>query len=593
MSRVRKRRVRLLLWFWVLAPLATATLGWSSYQALAKERATNRSRLFWLQRAEIGRVVERLDSTLNAFLLRESSLDVADFESFRQTADGIPAAVFLGEAEAGGEARPPFTPSPLLIGGDRQPNPGYARLYFQIDLDRLPLLPSHSSKRMPPEVVGLPALPPESQRALAIERGYTTEERLRGAETAREKLLEVVGLARLLQLGKHAALAQRDPASRAFTPLYVEVPGVAGAPAAELLLARLVDRPGRGKVLQGIWYDGPYLRRTLETLGTSELASGAISLEPAPALLRKGVAAPSGRAEVTAGHGRLGGLALDLHLGGRAPQELRLWSETTTSLAAAWVAYLIALGAIHVSLRRALALSERRARFASAVTHELRTPLTTLCMYAEMLSAGLVREDQREDYYRTLEREASRLAALVDNVLDHAGLESGREAHLERFDLVPWLADLASSSAASDVRFELPEATQLFVRADSRGLERILTNLIDNARKYGAAPIRVTASVERDLAQLRISDAGGGIADPQRVFEAFERGTEGPTESGTSTRGLGLGLALSRDLARAMGGALSLEHAGPGSVTQGKPGARDVPPTTFLVSLPLATPPQE
>jgi len=179
--------------------------------------------------------------------------------------------------------------------------------------------------------------------------------------------------------------------------------------------------------------------------------------------------------------------------------------------------YLAALGAIHVSLRRAMALSARRARFASAVTHGLRTPLTTLCMYAEMLSAGLVREDQREDYYRTLEREVNRLASLVVNVLEHAGLERGRAVALEPLDLADWLATLGRPC-------ESPANGALRVRDEPRGLERILVNLIDNAGKYGAPPVRIVLSKAANRSELRVSDGGPDVADPRRIFDAYERG---------------------------------------------------------------------
>jgi signal transduction histidine kinase len=105
-------------------------------------------------------------------------------------------------------------------------------------------------------------------------------------------------------------------------------------------------------------------------------------------------------------------------------------------LGLAWASVLLAVAAVVALLLGAVALSERRAVFVSAVTHELRTPLTTFRTYTEMLSRGMVPEGARAEYLETLRREADRLAHLTENVLLYARLERGRGGHrIEEVDL--------------------------------------------------------------------------------------------------------------------------------------------------------------
>ena len=105
------------------------------------------------------------------------------------------------------------------------------------------------------------------------------------------------------------------------------------------------------------------------------------------------------------------------------------WSPVRLSLLIAWACLALAAAAVALVLHGALALSERRGTFVSAVTHELRTPLTTFRLYTEMLDEGMVAgPDSQRSYLRTLRAEADRLGHLVENVLSFARLERGRAA---------------------------------------------------------------------------------------------------------------------------------------------------------------------
>ena len=122
-------------------------------------------------------------------------------------------------------------------------------------------------------------------------------------------------------------------------------------------------------------------------------------------------------------------------------------------VAAAWLSLAFVAFALGALLFGTLALDERRAAFVSAVTHELRTPLTTFKLYAEMLEAGMVPEEKRQEYLRTLSQEANRLGYLVENVLAYAQIEKGRKGKplevLQATDLLGRIVPRLESRAQS------------------------------------------------------------------------------------------------------------------------------------------------
>lgn len=265
------------------------------------------------------------------------------------------------------------------------------------------------------------------------------------------------------------------------------------------------------------------------------------------------------------------------------------WSPAKLSVLAAWVGSAVAVAAVALLLIGAVSLSERRAAFVSSVTHELRTPLTTFRMYAEMLASGMVPdENDRRRYLRTLQAEADRLAHLVENVLSYARLERGR--HVAKTEVVP----LGSLLSRVDDRLERrtkeagmtwsrnrsDPALQKRVLVDPLSVEQILFNLVDNACKYakGAADrtIELTVSQPRgDRLELAVRDHGPGVAasGAWRMFRGFQKSA---TDAANSAPGAGLGLALSRRLAKRMGASLRWEKPNDGT------GAR------FVLTIPIA-----
>ena len=249
-------------------------------------------------------------------------------------------------------------------------------------------------------------------------------------------------------------------------------------------------------------------------------------------------------------------------------------SPISISLLVAWTCLLLAALFAAMTLQGVMALSERRGAFVAAVTHELRTPLTTFRMYAEMLAEGMVPSaQQRQKYLDTLRREADRLSHLVENVLQYARLErgsSGRRkeslsigALLER--IAPRLADRAEQAEMKLVLEIDDAACETTLTTDGGAVEQILFNLVDNACKYAVTAadkrIHVRLSLAPKRVLLRVCDHGPGVAPDARrkLFRPFSKSVH---EAARTAPGVGLGLALSKRLARDLGGSLTLQPAG-------------------------------
>lgn len=318
------------------------------------------------------------------------------------------------------------------------------------------------------------------------------------------------------------------------------------------------------RLVQGVWLDWPALREAwLKEI--TDLFPDA-QLEPAANL--------SLGTRPTDDPLRFAALPVRLVPGLIQLPQLPFWTPLRRSLAIALACVLLAAAAVGLVLHGTVALSERRADFVSAVTHELRTPLTTFRLYSEMLADGMVTDEmQRKTYLDTLSGEAGRLSHLVENVLAYARLERGSaKARAENVTIgelldriLPRLKQRADD-CGMEVRVhatEMDRKTQLHI--DAAAVEQILFNLVDNACKY-AAPraaepvIHVEADTSGKFAMLRVRDHGGGISrgERRRIFHPFHKSAD---QAAHSAPGVGLGLALCRRLATALGGAITLDSA--------------------------------
>lgn len=331
-----------------------------------------------------------------------------------------------------------------------------------------------------------------------------------------------------------------------------------------LLLRHVMVRTGRetSPFIQGVWLDAAKVRENLLREAADLLPTA--SLEKLVSRANDPLA--------------LASFPYRLHRNPVASAEPPPWSMT---LVVGWIAVLIALLTVSLLIQGVMRLSERRASFVSAVTHELRTPLTTFRLYSDMLESGVVKPEKRGDYLRVLSREADRLAHLVENVLSFSQIERGsarsavREIAVDGF-LESLRERFEARLATAEMRLEMYIPCKLRLRVDAAAVEHILFNLIDNAAKYAASgnPPVVEIRTETRFRHLKIivSDSGPGIpvSERRRIFQAFHKSAR---EAAESRPGVGLGLALSRRLAKSMGGGLECVDA--------EQGAR------FVLSLPL------
>lgn len=322
----------------------------------------------------------------------------------------------------------------------------------------------------------------------------------------------------------------------------------------ELLLVRSATLEGRSR-LQGVWLDWPLLQmQLLDTV--RDLLPGARLLPISPEAARTDAAA-------------LVTLPVRLITGPVAVSVANGSSALKPALLLAWACLVAAALAIAFVLHRAVLLSERRGAFVSAVTHELRTPLTTFRLYSEMLADDMVPDAaQRRSYLQTLCDESTRLMHLVENVLAFSRIERGRTAgRMENIQvqslldrIVPRLkqrTDQVDLELVADVARDAAEAE---VKVDAMAVEQILFNLTDNACKYAAPDcdprtLNLTVKAMPDRITFTLRDHGPGLpaAQKKRLFQPFSKSA---TEAAHSAPGVGLGLALSRRLARELGGDL-------------------------------------
>ncbi|WP_262704947.1 MULTISPECIES: sensor histidine kinase [Streptomyces] len=224
-----------------------------------------------------------------------------------------------------------------------------------------------------------------------------------------------------------------------------------------------------------------------------------------------------------------------------------------------------------------------RTALLAAVSHDLRTPLAGIKVSVTSLRLEDVAwsEEDQAELLAGIEEGCDRLDHLVGNLLDMSRLQTGTVAPLIREidvdEVVPMsLAGVPEGSVELDVPETLP-----MVSVDKGLLERLVANVVENAVKYSpdGEPVLVSASALGDRVEVRVLDRGPGVPDEakERIFEPFQRYGDSPRGNG-----IGLGLAVARGFAEAMGGTLRAEDTPGGGLTMvlSLPAAANRPPAT-------------
>ena len=216
----------------------------------------------------------------------------------------------------------------------------------------------------------------------------------------------------------------------------------------------------------------------------------------------------------------------------------------------------------------------RDARFASEVSHELRSPLTTLKASVGVLEA---RKNELSARSKTaldlLSRDLERFNRLVSELLEISGYDAGAASlELEEVNVAQFIQ--AATRNDSSITYLLPpNADSLVIDVDKRRLARTLSNLLDNARRYGYGATVIEVSASENTLQIAVEDAGPGISKDEReiIFDRFSRGSTSGQRGDDG--GTGLGLSLVQEDVRLHGGKVWVENL---KVTKSDTGSRFV-----------------
>ncbi len=213
-------------------------------------------------------------------------------------------------------------------------------------------------------------------------------------------------------------------------------------------------------------------------------------------------------------------------------------------------------------------LENVRQEFLSNISHELRTPLTSILAFVETLEDGAINDQENNLHFLgVIRRNAERMHALIDDILELSTIESGRisieprDVDLERL-VGEVFMNLSNKAVEHGVSLTNNVAREAVVNADPVRLEQMLTNLVDNAIKFnvpnGTVSVKLDALTDKDA--ITVSDTGEGISSDhlQRIFERFYR-----TDRARSREigGTGLGLAIVKHLARLHGGEIHVSSS--------------------------------
>jgi two-component system phosphate regulon sensor histidine kinase PhoR len=236
----------------------------------------------------------------------------------------------------------------------------------------------------------------------------------------------------------------------------------------------------------------------------------------------------------------------------------------------------LGVATILLAAERERRISALKSEFVANVSHELKTPLALVRMFGEMLQSGRVASDEkRQEYLDIIVSESERLSALIENVLDFAKVEKGRQAYdfadgdvgeavAKAVNVYRYRAEREGVSLATETEPDLPRA-----HIDDRAIQLAVINLIDNALKYAPGSEVVTIRVGREAGRrvpglagsstvvVRVVDRGPGVPTEERdrIFERFVRGASArAVDPQRPIRGSGIGLALVKHIAESHGG---------------------------------------
>lgn len=225
-----------------------------------------------------------------------------------------------------------------------------------------------------------------------------------------------------------------------------------------------------------------------------------------------------------------------------------------------------AVDAMAVRLKKSLTEQQReqqrKQELIAGMSHDLKSPLTTIRAYTEALLEGVAPDEPtRQRYLQTIYARETDLEALVNRLFELAKLGASEyPMHLKALPLQETLHHILNACDHDGISVDCDAVIDCTVLADRELLQRVLNNLVDNSRKYGANALSFDSVCEEDTVTLWMEDNGPGVPEEQLpcLFEPFYRGDAARTKPGA---GSGLGLAVVKKSMQQMGGNVRAENA--------------------------------
>lgn len=221
------------------------------------------------------------------------------------------------------------------------------------------------------------------------------------------------------------------------------------------------------------------------------------------------------------------------------------------------------------AVRKEIRLAEIKSDFVSNVSHELRTPLALISMFAETLEMGRVKsEEKKEEYYKIIHRETSRLSNIVNKILNFSQIEAGKR----KYSFGKYNINEIVNNVFETYQFHLKNNGFTFncneeknlpeIKADKEALTEAIINLLDNAVKYSSDKkhIQISTAKKDNFVLIEIKDSGIGISDEdqKKIFEKFFRVSTGDVHN---VKGTGLGLTIIKHIVDAHNGKIELKSS--------------------------------
>lgn len=263
---------------------------------------------------------------------------------------------------------------------------------------------------------------------------------------------------------------------------------------------------------------------------------------------------------LTAGVARIRDGDLDTPIAYREADEFRAACDAVDEMAAR----------LKASLEQQQRERQKKQELIAGMSHDLKSPLTSIRAYTEALLDGVAREEAaKQRYLQTIHAKETEIEAMVNRLFEFAKMDvSEYPVRSEPLPLRETLEETAGTQCPDGVTLALGEIPEMRVLADRELLGRIVSNLLDNSRKYGGREqVRVTVSArEADgIAEICFADDGPGVMEAQlpKLFDAFYRGDAARTAPGS---GSGLGLAVVKKAVEEMGGSVRAENGSSGGL---------------------------